>query len=632
MGIKFFTIWLFLLSVGTHYHLAQSLIISISKSKSKQLSRSFVAPLLLYKDGIDYSFLSESRQKSKKEDLLTKDQFDYVTTLVDSRSHARDHGEYELADSIRNDLDSLSGTDGLPVGYKVEIRDIPRKEGGGSKWNLQLNEEEPIDWVDEKNGDDDNESVLRIAHAALGLASLSSENNMPLDCNELQGLVRKAKDRLRETGLQELRGRKAADAAFWFAMAGVCDDEIKDEKNYFSLFDALTFICIEELKRFGKRSSCRATDIMHMVERIAASGIQGPLAKALQEVASDCLLTKDLNATILVENGTIYALQKGKFDLHSDRSLIWIWRFSTRQRKQQAFLKSAAKHWASKIHSKGGISTSADLSNLNEKKEYLDWDTIYDDLSLPLIIDIGCGMGISTLGLSSSSSNEVNSCQNDVLHNIEWSRCNYLGVDLSQLAINYALSISHRWGLKGRVHFVTGAAEYILEKVVETYPSEVKLIMIQFPTPFTLQLDHSNDEHCEEKKSVVNRGNSQLPSSAYSGFMVTKRLLDLARLTFNGGSGKLLLQSNCEDVAVLMKNLAIRESGFQTIDVQHSVKMINEEKARLTERTKKWIEMGGERAEGVCWSSKSLLPSKGSTETETACHLNRTPVHRCILK
>ena len=90
--------------------------------------------------------------------------------------------------------------------------------------------------------------------------------------------------RLLQTGEQELRGRKAADAAFWFALAGVQErEEDFVDGQKFSLFDALTFICMDELRRFGKRASCRATDVMHMVERIAASGVQSEMSIELQK-------------------------------------------------------------------------------------------------------------------------------------------------------------------------------------------------------------------------------------------------------------------------------------------------------------------------------------------------------------
>jgi SAM-dependent methyltransferase len=403
----------------------------------------------------------------------------------------------------------------------------------------------------------------------------------------------------------------------------------------------LTYVCIEEIKRFGMRSSCRITDIMHMVERIAASGVRSEMFSLLQQEAAKCLKSKGGNSTSsdidLVQNGVLDALEQGDFELHSERPLLWIWRFSTRQRKQQAFLRSASKHWEMSDDNNNAERNKNVGTNVNTRGMISKWDSIFDDPTLPLVLDIGCGMGISVLGLASCThSKDDNSphfeYENSVL-DLEWSTCNFLGADLSQLAINYASSVSRRWDLKGRVQFEVVSAEEIIENIIATYPGPVKLAMIQFPTPFSFQQDESGENNKEEVlNSVVNQGNKQLPSSAYSGFMVTKVLLDLIYSAVEGSGGKLLLQSNCEDVAVLMKNIAVKEAGFQTVDVKNHTSHLNDKKTGLTKRTEKWIAMGGERAEGSCWSSTHILPIRGSTETETACVLNGTPVHRCVLE
>ena len=614
-------------------------------------------------NGIDYSFLLSNNEIAyTKEDLLEKDQIDYITELVHKRSVARNNGNYDLADSIRDKINALSEISNekqqgfIPDGYIVEIKDIPRKEGGGSIWNLQLKQKEPIEWNDNENRDKNNRnmnedyerddddddgggssSVLKIAHSALGLASWSSENNVPVDIQKLNDLVIQAKLRLRKTGSKELRGRKAADAAFWFAMAGV-DDEIDEncpDDLKFSLFDSLTIVCIEELQRFGYRQSCRVMDILHVVERIAAAGIKSEYSTLLQLKAAQCLLSKDLSSTKLVEKGIIDMLQKGEFELHTERSLLWIWRFSTRQRKQQAFLKSASRHWESSATQRH----VADSKCNSIPSVIQQWDTVFDDPTLPLVVDVGCGMGISVLGLATtttsadnSSLQEINGSEDISTFDFEWNNCNFLGADLSQLAINFASSISQRWKLKGRVHFEVISAEEVLENIVASYPGPVKLITIQFPTPFSFQEDKNiNENNGNNLSSVAKQGNNQLPKSAFSGFMVNSRLLTLANAAVKDCSGKLLLQSNCEDVAVLMKNIAIHQANFHTLDLEeHRTNL--EDKSRLTKRTEKWIAMGGERAEGSCWSSIPLLPSKGSTETEVACILNGTPIHRCLLK
>jgi len=112
--------------------------------------------------------------------------------------------------------------------------------------------------------------------------------------------------------LEDLRGRKAADAAFWFALAGVTDDEdpttiIHGSSNQpnFSLFTALTCFCIHELQRFGKRSSCDVKYIVQMVERLAVAGIQGPVAEKLWKVAAECIDFKSQAQSSTISNTTL---------------------------------------------------------------------------------------------------------------------------------------------------------------------------------------------------------------------------------------------------------------------------------------------------------------------------------------
>ena len=115
--------------------------------------------------------------------------------------------------------------------------------------------------------------------------------------------------------------------------------------------------------------------------------------------------------------------------------------------------------------------------------------------------------------------------------------------------------------------------------------------------------------------------------------MVTENLLTIIRSALHPSKGKLLLQSNCEDVAVWMRNLASKTVGFEIVDDDSPVVDSNPSTPqRLPQRTAQWIEMGGERAEGEGWYQQEVLHRKGATETEVSCAINGTPVHRCILK
>ena len=123
--------------------------------------------------------------------------------------------------------------------------------------------------------------------------------------------------------------------------------------------------------------------------------------------------------------------------------------------------------------------------------------------------------------------------------------------------------------------------------------------------------------------------------------MVTKNLLETIRSSLHPTKGKLLLQSNCEDVAVWMRNLACKKAGFVILDDEDNNKNGDDAPPpsshaltpqRIPQRTTDWINMGGERAEGRGWYQREVLHRKGATETEVACAINVTPVHRCILK
>jgi hypothetical protein len=125
-----------------------------------------------------------------------------------------------------------------------------------------------------------------------------------------------------------LRGRKPADAAFWYALAGCQDQE---------LFQLLTKVCYKELMRFGPRPSCRSKDIMAVANRLAAAGVRNDCE--LEEAIQYCLRLKEESITDTKPE------RMNVLDLHSDSSSLLIWKFSTRQRKQRSFLSHAARHW-----------------------------------------------------------------------------------------------------------------------------------------------------------------------------------------------------------------------------------------------------------------------------------------------
>ena len=131
-----------------------------------------------------------------KSDDLTSDQTALIEALVGKRADARKNGNYQAADIVRDNIEGLaSGL--LPPGFKIELKDISRKDGGGSSWAIVSDFNDPIDQVSSKYID--GESVLQLSHAALGLATLSAERGISLDLKKLDEIVLQALDRLNHT-------------------------------------------------------------------------------------------------------------------------------------------------------------------------------------------------------------------------------------------------------------------------------------------------------------------------------------------------------------------------------------------------------------------------------------------------
>ena len=645
--------------------------------------------------------------------LLGKEKWEEIQQLIDQRSKARWVGDYTLADIIRDQIQNLTIQ---PDNYEISIQDIPRKDGGGSSWTI-----EPTQPSSQHPPTIDGPTVLQLAHTALGLAiessiqynlrraaaaTSASSSSLGREQKEqryygddsfyqqqLDTIVQQVKDRIRNnpatfsssssSSYNELAGRKAADAAFWFAIAGVADQE---------LFSILIQRTIQELKRFGERSSCRPKDIYQIMERFAASGCSTSHIADTDDDDSDtvtfqnrCIELEETAGRLLkykeTKNTNLQQQQdttkdndeddnddtSGLLDLHSDRSLLLLWKFSTKQKKQKAFLQSAHKHWEreqqkqnhlqqqqSQDSNKENLNTKNNalpqqLSNDNETRiveesspEQYDWNNVFKDPSRPLVIDIGCGMGVSLLGLAKASvlqqeKGTAHEPSSDVLlldKGIQWSDCNFAGVDLGRLGIGYANGVAQRIGLNDRLHFFVDSAEDFLN-AVQTYDGPIVLSLVQFPTPFRLKKD----------TTANNTGNKQLPDSAEDGnFMVSKNLLQAIQKVLSSSKqqplGQLLIQSNCEDVAVWMRNMACHRCEFDYVTLPHDLLLQLEQatkatttgKARQPQRTRDWIEMGGERASGSGWLRHAILPRSASTETEVACTLNGTPVHRCLLK
>lgn len=423
-------------------------------------------------------------------------------------------------------------------------------------------------------------NVIQLAHEALQLVASAAENNQEVDVLAINAIEEQALHRLSVARGSDIGGRSSADAAFTFALAGIRNP---------TLFDTLASVAAREMRGKMSRISITPKVILHIAEKIAASGLTGPHAEEVYEAAATCIELKGVQTSFVAE------VRAKSFGMFSNRPLLWLWRFLAQQPKQKLQLSSY----------------NAPIS--------LPWDEIFDDPTKPLVVDVGCGMGVSILGLASLDQEISTDTASD---HIDWHNCNYAAADLSRLFIGYASSIASRRELDGRVCFRVCPAEEFLECISRTYPGSVRLIMLQFPTPFRFNT------------SV--EGNSQLPSSMLDGFMVTGRLLKSAAdaLQKDGEEGQLLLQHKVEDVAVAMRNLAMEEANFVKETVPYPVRGSADEEVldNLPRRTLNWIQAGGQRARGDEWSSKPIIPSRGASETEIACLHDGVPIHRCLLK
>jgi hypothetical protein len=395
----------------------------------------------------------------------------------------------------------------------------------------------------------------------------------------------------------DLRGRTSADAAFNLALAGI--------RNSNDIFESLVSIAIHELQRVGQRSSFKPKYILQMIEKFAITGTSSSMLNLLFDVALSILKEKGYDDVELMQN-----LSQGNYGLHSDRPLLWLWRFSTRQRKL----------------------VPKDLDSLEAGMNFIHWDQVFTNPCNDLVIDLGSGMGVSLLNAAACSRKNEYFQENET-DAVQWENCNYAGAELNQMMVRYANGVVSRFDNYPNerfIHFFNQSAEALLDNVLKFYNGKVSLIMLQFPSLYRLIVDKGN-----------NAGNLQLPMSATQGFMVTETLLHMIAkvLILNDGCGKLLIQTKCEDVAIFVKNLAIYTGNFQLIPCTDYVNNIDqdvyfESKNNRPKRVEQWLALNPitERAEGIYWSKSSLIPSFARTETEIACDDDDLFIHRCLMK
>lgn len=366
-----------------------------------------------------------------------------------------------------------------------------------------------------------------------------------------------------------------------------------------SLFRSLCRVGIHELQRSGMRSSFRPKPILHMVEKFAASDIDDECSSELYELASICLEKKGYNDASLVAQ-----LKDGTFGFSSQRPLVWLWRFSSRQRKE--------------------VPPPTESPNLN-----IAWSEIFNDTTKPLVVDLGSGMGVSILNLAllnTTSDAGLGIFDGNGRLNLHWSECNYAGTELNQALVNFGNGIIYRdttLQRLGRVHFFCIPAQEFLHQL-EQYPGGIALVMINFPSPYQME---------------ASVGNSQLPLIGSGQFMVTKNLLEsIGRLLSKSDlNGYLLFQTKCEDVAVHVRNECLGLGTLESVACMRPVQDIDKRYLDSGNRPKRvdyWLGLNPNAtiATGIAFSSTPLLPAAGQPETDAQCQIDNKVVHRCLFK
>lgn len=138
----------------------------------------------------------------------------------------------------------------------------------------------------------------------------------------------------------------------------------------------------------------------------------------------------------------------------------------------------------------------------------------FDDPTLPVAVDFGCGRGSFLLRLATAATPAASApatqtstsqrCNVDATNTacvaesgaggaskmtglvLLPSKVNFLGVERAPFLVRKARGLAARWGVSGRLQFVAGSAEAVVARwhELETAPL-IELACLQFPTPFT---------------------------------------------------------------------------------------------------------------------------------------------------
>ena len=560
-----------------------------------------------------------------------------IDALINERVAARKARDFVRADEIKTLLEEPP--------YFLEIIDKSYKQGGGSTWRR-------------RNVDTTCHGILdKLKAMAADAASLQSPEQQQCFVHEVLTLLRE--DASKDQDCREMQGRKFIDAAFELALLGLGNAGRE-------LFDFLMDQQLSELRRWGPRVSVRTLDISRMVEKAAAAGIVR--GHALYHLAAELVRAKRDAGRCDEEDGGDTAAEllenAGDFSLSSSRPKMFIWKHLSKQRKAGRQSEQADPEPSSTT------TTTIQPSHL----EHLG----FADPSLPLVIDLGCGLGVSLLAIAAASKDDRMGL---LSYNSEPSsgsshgeqRYNFLGIELNAQSVRYTRGVSERWGLTDVLRVlccdVEAGLDCLLGEGQEScpYPGPVHLVVCNFPTPFRLGNEFGSEDEgdsggCEdgdhedrdESEQVAEQvGNSQLPE--LSQFMLNAPIVSKIERLLRQGAGQFLIQSQVEDVAVWTRRLVETETNLEVpatppsrhrslprATARHT--HVDEEasgswaedcmEAELSERQRRVLRTrpGVERAAGPGWLSESPLPPCAASETEVLCAIEEKRVHRIIFK
>jgi len=584
-----------------------------------------------------------------------------INSLIEKRNLCRRDRQYAEADEIKQSLRVR-----VPG---IKILDTPFKQGGGSSWYIEVVLPSNVSLVELSKevfntNDPESEAVASMIATAKHYCGLCEQHR-----GHYEGNMRPS----------DAQGRQWADAAFHFAMGG-----IKDKDLYCGLVKG----ALAELNRVGNRKSFRTIDIIQMAEKFAGAGVTDQL---LYQSMSELIKRKTPKGTALPDS--LRDLESGQYTLLSNRPLYALFRFAARQSKhgrQRLYdvFDDGSDEEGDDVQSVPEVDDEDIGANITAQADLIgvdfDINTLFDDASLPLVLDLGCGYGVSLLGLSHTFTSEG-----------DLPRYNFFGCDMNARAMNFANSISDRWGMGKNCVFVVCDIIKGLGLSLK-YTGPIHWVSINFPTPYRQDMIpdmmqryslSSNVEHEDTKVDTESPPtntsqmpcNSQLPS-LLSDFMVTSEvyrkigtLFETSLASHGHLKSYLYLQSNVQDVAVVMNGmlceafqqysqtalspLVISSEVDTVFDCDLAVpepslskkrKLEDNHQESITAPSKRqllWSEKGGKttlrgymvsspsgsttlQENSEFWLHESPLPFLAKTETEVMCTYNNKPVFR----